>query len=288
MGRVSSPTAGMCSVTYRPLSADRIVELAAAAGLDRVEWGQDAHVPLGDEAEARRVAEATRAAGLEVSALGSYYRVGVVADAEEDRRMWRQVLDAARALGAPRIRVWAGNTGSADVGAAGRRRIVDGLKRCVDSAAETTTDGGTGGTGGTGGGTGITVATEFHADTLTDEIVSARSMLDDVPGLRTYWQPPNGMPDEEALSGLRAVLDRVDGVHVFSWWPTSRERWPLEHREALWRGALATVAATGREIDASIEFVPGDDPAVLPREAATLRRYLLGASGTANGTIPPA
>ncbi|MEU4834159.1 TIM barrel protein [Streptosporangium sp. NPDC023615] len=267
----------MCSVTYRSLSADRIVGLAADAGLDRVEWGQDAHVPLGDEAEARRVAEATRAAGLEVSALGSYYRVGVIADAEEDRRVWRQVLDAARALGAPRIRVWAGNAASAAVGAAGRRRIVDGLRRCVDSAAEATTDGVT-------GATGITVATEFHADTLTDDIVSARSMLDDVPGLRTYWQPPNGMPDDEALAGLEAVLDRVDGVHVFSWWPTPRERWPLEHREALWRRALAVVAATGREIDASLEFVPDDDPAVLSREAATLRRYLPDAPGAGDGT----
>ncbi|MFI6507058.1 sugar phosphate isomerase/epimerase family protein [Streptosporangium sp. NPDC050855] len=268
MRRVPFLTSGMCSVTYRPLSADRIVELAAGAGLDRVEWGQDAHVPLGDEAEARRVAEATRAAGLEVSALGSYYRAGVVTDPEEDRRVWRQVLGAARALGAPRIRVWAGNTASAAVDAAGRRRIVDGLRRCVDSAAETTTD----------GGTGITVATEFHDGTLTDEIVSARSMLDEVPGLRTYWQPPNGMPDEQALAGLEAVLDRVDGVHVFSWWPTPRERWPLEHREALWRRALATVAATGRRIDTSLEFVPGDDPAVLSREAATLRRYLLDVS----------
>ncbi|WP_344971500.1 sugar phosphate isomerase/epimerase family protein [Streptosporangium fragile] len=230
--------------------------MAADAGLDAIEWGQDAHIPLGDEAAARRVGDATRAAGLDVSALGSYYRAGAIADTDEDGRVWRQVLAAARALRAPRIRVWAGNTASAAVTPAGRRRILDALRRCVDSAGD------------------IVIATEFHADTLTDDVESARSMLDDVPGLRTYWQPPNGMPDAEALAGLGAVLDRVHAVHVFSWWPTPRERRPLDHREALWREALGMVASTRRRIDASIEFVPDDDPGVLPREASTLRRYL--------------
>ncbi|MBB2910716.1 hypothetical protein FHS43_001979 [Streptosporangium becharense] len=256
-------TAGMCSVTYRPLPPGRIIRLAADAGLGCIEWGQDAHIPLGDEAQARRVGEATRAAGLDVSALGSYYRAGTVADPDEDRLVWGRVLAAARALGAPRIRVWAGDTPSAAVTPAGRRRILDALRRCVDSAAEAGD---------------ITVATEFHGDTLTDDAGSARSMLDDVPGLRTYWQPPNGMPHAEALSGLGLVLDRVDAVHVFSWWPTHRERWPLDHRETLWREALGMVASARRRIDASIEFVPEDDPAVLPREAATLRRYLDDAS----------
>ncbi|MEU6408298.1 TIM barrel protein [Microbispora sp. NPDC046933] len=243
-------------MTYRALTAEQIITLAADAGLDRVEWGQDAHVPLGDETVARQVGEATRSAGLEVSALGSYYRAGTIDDPDEDRRVWRQVLAAARALGAPRVRVWAGNQASAC--AIDRRKVLDALRRCVDTAGD------------------IVVATEFHADTLTDDIDSALSMLDDVPGLRTYWQPPNGMPDDEALAGLRAVLDRVDAVHVFSWWPTHRDRWPLTRREALWREALRLLAATGRAIDASLEFVPGDDPAVLAREASTLRSWLRG------------
>ncbi|MEU8172282.1 TIM barrel protein [Microbispora hainanensis] len=253
-------TAGMCSVTYRPLPPDRIIALAREAGLEHVEWGQDAHVRLGDEAGARRLGEATRAAGLSVSALGSYYRAGVPADPEEAERQWRRVLAAARALGAPRVRVWAGNLASASAGPADRRRTIDRLKRCVDSAGD------------------IAVATEFHDGTLTDEIGSALSMLDEVPGLRTYWQPPNGMPDDEALAGLRAVLDRLDAVHVFSWWPTADDRHPLGHRAALWRAVMGMLASTGRRIDTALEFVPGDDPAVLADEAATLRRYVRAAT----------
>ncbi|GAB3892875.1 sugar phosphate isomerase/epimerase family protein [Microbispora bryophytorum] len=254
-------TAGMCSVTYRPLHPERIITIARQAGLQHIEWGQDAHVRLGDEAQARRLGEATRAAGLSVSALGSYYRAGVPSDPDEADRLWRQVLVAARALGAPRVRVWAGNLASAYTGPADRRRTLDRLKRCVDSAGD------------------IVVATEFHAGTLTDEIGSALSMLDEVPGLRTYWQPPNGMPDDEAVAGLGAVLDRVDAVHVFSWWPTSEDRRPLHHRAALWRAAMSMLASTGRRIDAALEFVPGDDPGMLTGEAATLRRYVTEASG---------
>ncbi|MFC4530719.1 sugar phosphate isomerase/epimerase family protein [Sphaerisporangium dianthi] len=259
MGGARLLTAGVCSVTYRPLPADRVIALAARAGLDHIEWGQDAHIPLGDVAEALRVAEATRAAGLSVSAFGSYYRAGAIADPGEDRRVWRDVLAAARALDAPRIRVWAGGRGSAEASPAERRRTLSALRRCVDTAGD------------------IAVATEYHADTLTDDSGSARAMLDEVPGLRTYWQPPNGMPDDEALTGLRAVLDRVDAVHVFSWWPTPRERWPLDHRAALWREVVRLLASTGRRVAASIEFVPGDDPGMLAGEAASLRRHLTAA-----------
>ncbi|WP_405087589.1 sugar phosphate isomerase/epimerase family protein [Microbispora sp. NBC_01389] len=262
-------TAGMCSVTYRPLPPERIIALARQAGLEHIEWGQDAHVRLGDEAGVGRLGEATRAAGLSVSALGSYYRAGVPADPEEAERLWRQVLAAARALGTPRVRVWAGDLASASAGPADRRRTLDRLKRCVDSAGD------------------IVVATEFHAGTLTDEIESALSMLVEVPGLRTYWQPPNGMPDDEALAGLRAVLDHVDAVHVFSWWPTSEDRLPLDHRAALWRAVMGVLASTGRRIDASLEFVPGDDPGMLTGEAATLRRYLDEVCPVGSGSAAP-
>ncbi|MFC6081942.1 sugar phosphate isomerase/epimerase family protein [Sphaerisporangium aureirubrum] len=249
-------TAGLCSVTYRALPPERVIALAAEAGLDHIEWGQDVHVPFGDESRAHRVGEATRAAGLSVSALGSYYRAGAITDPAEDERVWRRVVAAAHALGAPRVRVWAGTHPSATAPPATRRETLDALRRCTESAP------------------GLTVATEFHDRTLTDTSASTRAMLDEIPTLRTYWQPPNGMPTPEALTGLQAVLDRVDAVHAFSWWPTPLDRHPLDHRESLWKAVADMLAATGRPMSVSLEFVPGDDPAVLTREAAALRRHL--------------
>ena len=38
---------GVCSVTFRNLNVERIIELVVEAGLDGIEWGGDVHVPTG-------------------------------------------------------------------------------------------------------------------------------------------------------------------------------------------------------------------------------------------------
>ncbi len=93
-------TPGLCSVTFRQLDPPALLDLAARAGLAAVEWGADVHVPVGDLATARDVAARTADAGLAVASYGSYWRAG-----PEDVG---PVLATARALGAPRVRVWAG------------------------------------------------------------------------------------------------------------------------------------------------------------------------------------
>jgi hypothetical protein len=158
------------------------------------------------------------------------------------------VVDTARALGAPRVRIWAGRSGSAEASAAERAAVTDGVRAAAQLAGD------------------IEVALEFHGGTLTDEPASAVALLEAAGGARTYWQPPQGAPDDVALAGLRAVAPWLAAVHVFSWWPRD-ERHPLAARAALWREALALAG----DVDALLEFVPGDDPAVLAREAATLR-----------------
>ena len=81
------------------------------------------------------------------------------------------------------------------------------------------------------------------------------------------------MPTREALDTLRAALPRTSTIHVFSWWPRS-ERLPLAERSDLWESAFAILAATGNDRDALLEFVPGDDPALLQREADALRTLI--------------
>src|SRR5699024_4638853 len=89
---------------------------------------------------------------------------------------------------------------------------------------------------------------------------------------------------EEALDTLNEVLPRASTIHVFSWWPT-HERLPLAERSALWERAFAILAAEGSDRDALLEFVPGDDPAVLRREADTLRTLIT--AGVAPGDADP-
>ncbi|GAA1489288.1 sugar phosphate isomerase/epimerase family protein [Brachybacterium sacelli] len=245
---------GLCSVTFRELAVDRVVELAAGAGLECIEWAGDAHVPPGDTVAAERARTLTEQAGLAVASYGSYLRFE--GSDEEFSGQSEAVLLAARALGAPRIRVWAGRTGSAEVSSAQRARIVGRIQQFADRAGEQ----------------GLDVGLEFHGGTLTDEITSTLDLLEEIgrDNVRSYWQPHQDMPAAEALDTLRRALESTSTIHVFSWWPDHR-RHPLSERGGLWREAFGLFAAEGSGRDALLEFVPDDDPAVLTREAESLR-----------------
>jgi sugar phosphate isomerase/epimerase len=247
---------GLCSVTFRRLDPPTVLALAARAGLATVEWGADVHVPVGDLAAARDVAARTAEAGLTVASYGSYVRAGVPGGPDVD-----EVLATARALGAPRVRVWAGDTGSADT--PDRGPVVRALADLVHRADDL----------------GLQIGTESHGGTLTDTTRSTQRLLADVddlvgrPLLSTYWQPTVDAADEAALRELTLLLDRVSTVHAFSWWPGTTRN-PLRSRESLWTGVAGVLARSGRDHDVLLEFVPDDDPDVLAREAATLREWL--------------
>ncbi|MGP9539216.1 sugar phosphate isomerase/epimerase family protein [Brachybacterium sp. AOP43-C2-M15] len=248
---------GLCSVTFRDLDVGSVVEHATAAGLECIEWAGDAHVPPGDTAAAEHARTTTEHAGLAVASYGSYLRFE--GTSAEHRAEADGVLAAARALGAPRVRVWAGSTGSAEATAEDRARVVHRLQDFADRAAAD----------------GIDVGLEFHGRTLTDEIGSTLRLLDEIDreNVLSYWQPHQGMPADDALETLREVLPRASTIHVFSWWPLA-ERLPLSERGDLWEGAFALLAAEGSDRDALLEFVPGDDPSLLRRDADSLRALI--------------
>jgi sugar phosphate isomerase/epimerase len=239
------------------IPVEDVVHHAAASGLEGIEWAGDAHVPHGDLDAATHARTLTEQAGLAVTSYGSY--LSFVGSDEEVRTEGQAVIAAARALGAPRIRVWATRTGSAETGADERARTVGRLQEFADRAAAH----------------GLEIGLEFHGRTLTDEIGSTLRLLDEVgrANVRTYWQPHQDMPDGEALDTLRAALPRTSTIHVFSWWPRS-ERLPLAERTELWEAVFAILADHGADRDALLEFVPGDDPALLQREADTLRTLI--------------
>lgn len=249
---------GLCSVTFRQLAPERIIELAAQAQLEVIEWGGDLHVPAGDGERAAQVAQATTDAGLMVCSYGSYFR----ADADEHIT---PILDSAQALGADRVRIWAGTLGSADASPQEYGGIVSRLRDAASEASDR----------------GIMLAVEYHRGTLADNPDAVLRLLADVdsPALSTYWQPSVGATDDEVLTEFDAVAAHTSAVHVFSWWPKTR-RLRLQEREDLWRRlCLVAVARSTPPRDALLEFVPDDDPALLAAESATLRRLLADARG---------
>lgn len=243
---------GLCSVTLRHLPVRAVLEVAEASGLAAVEWGGDVHVPPGDI----RGAAATCAAGLElgirVASYGSYFRAG-----SDDLDDFAAVLATAVALGAPRVRIWAGHVGSAAATADTRRAVASVARAAAARAADA----------------GVQLAFECHGDTLTDTAESTLALLSDVghPAVSTYWQPPVGVSDAEAVRSLERVLPWVAAVHVFSWWPRD-ERQPLEAREWLWSTVFDVLRRTGLPYDALLEFVRNDDKAQVAADAAALSR----------------
>ncbi len=245
---------GVCSVTFRRLSAQQVIRLASQAGLKGIEWGGDIHVPHGNLTVAREVARQTRDAGLEVSSYGSYYRVG-----HEDELPFAKVLETALELGAPVIRVWAGKQGSREASPEYRQQVVDDSRRIAELARRA----------------GLTVCYEYHPNTLTDTSASAQKLLEEVahPAMRSYWQPEVGQPAFRNVRDLRCVLTWLVNVHVY-WWTQGNVRAPLRNGEKDWQRYLELITLTGREHWLLLEFVRDDSPDAFLEDAITLKQWL--------------
>ncbi len=269
--------AGLCSVTFRGLETAAVVELAASAGLRSIEWGGDVHVPAGDLAAAARAGDATREAGLRVASYGSY----LFADAAVAHGL-PAVLDTTEALGAPLLRVWAPLGIEPDSSPQDRRTVVEALHRVCEAAE----------------GRGIGVYLEFHGGTLTSSAASALELVESVgaANLLCAWQPPYWAP--QPLAGDLADLDGLAGhlahVHVYSWLPDGTRRvlaaegdlWPERLVAAERAPGIRVPRASSPERAALIEFVPGDDPALLAVEAETLLGWLGSAPQGPAATTP--
>lgn len=169
-------------------------------------------------------------------------------------------MDTARELGAPTIRIWAGDRGSEACDDTCKSHVVDLTRQAADLASHA----------------GIRVAFEFHANTLTDTNESARLLLEavDHPNVEIYWQPPPGSVPAYNLEGIDTVAPWLSNLHVFNWHPETHKRLPLAAGKSDWMLYLARVANDPRERYALIEFVQGDADEAFLEDAATLRRWL--------------
>jgi 3-dehydroshikimate dehydratase len=248
-------TPGLVSVTFRQLSIEQIAILAGEASLGSIEWAGDVHVRPGDLSAAKAAAHLSREHGLRCSSYGSYFRAG------EAGQHFETVLETCLALGALCVRVWAGAESSAHVAPAKRASVITALQQACDSAARV----------------GITVALEFHDNTLADSPAATLALIHAVArtNLRTLWQPPHGVDATLASAGLAQLSPHLAHIHVFHWWPDPGHRRPIEEGRSRWKTFLRTLRQTAPgPRDLLLEFVPADDPSVLKREADSLRALL--------------
>lgn len=238
---------GLVSVSFRRLSAGEIIKLAAESQLEAIEWGGDVHVPHGDTACARRVRIMTEDAGLKVSSYGSYYFAGRQTNPE-----FEPLLETAVELGAPVIRIWAGDKSSAESGPDRLAAVAEDASRvCLLS-----------------GKAHVSVAFEYHPNTLTDTVPSSKKLLDACPGALSYWQPPAFDDTEENVLSLQAVLPRLSNVHVFHW--GRRERFPLARGIEDWKKYMAIVSQAHGDHYCLLEFFKDDSINQFRDDAKTL------------------
>lgn len=245
---------GLMSVTFRELGITDVVGLAAENALQSISWTGDVHVPPGDHAAAESARNATHDAGLRTEGYGSYWRA-----TDEPIEPW---LEAATAVGAPRVRIWAGERGSAQTAPGDRSRITERIAAATDLAEAR----------------GLELALEFHLNTLTETGTSTAQLLHDVaelrgPGLRSYWQPRPGVDVATSLAELDAIDDALAALHVFSW-DENAARYPLERNRDDWHVVLGALASRQAPAELMLEFVRDDDPGQLAPDVASLRSLI--------------
>ena len=251
---------GLVSISFRSLSPREIVDLCVQSALEGIEWGGDVHVPHGEIQIAREVGQMTRDEGLEVAAYGSYYRCN-------GEIPFEKVLESAVELGAPLIRVWAGNKGSADTTPSEKAAICADIRAICDLA----------------GAQNIGIATEYHGGTLSDTRESCRAMLNSVahPNFKTLWQPLRrgggmNLKISENLEDLRDVAPDLSNIHVYEWRDIvagQRKAFSLRNSPQ-WPQYIEELRKIGGHRWMLLEYVPDDDPQILARESAALSSLL--------------
>jgi 3-dehydroshikimate dehydratase len=259
----SSFQPGLVSVTFKQRTCEEVIQFAQAAQLKSIEWHGLNHVVHGDVDTARRIGQSTLAADLAVAAYGSYYVVG---ESESQGLQFATVLQTARELQAPMVRVWAGHLTPDEATLACRARIADEARRIADLAGQEE----------------IGLVFEFHKGTLTQTGESCAALMEalDHANARAYWQPAPELDGSENLTQLRHVLPWLVGLHVFHWGPTDLDRHPLAQGESEWAKYLALASQHHNTLNALLEFVKGGTVTQFHADAATLHGLL--ASGASH------
>lgn len=223
---------GLTSVTFRNLSTDEIIGIAASNGLDGIEWGADVHIKPGDYEKAKETYEKCKRNFLEVFSYGSYFR----ANGEN----YDQVLKTALALNAPVVRIWAGTKSPENCNEKEFDFVVQNIKKIAKKASEY----------------GLIIALEYHRGTLTQTKESTYKLLKTIQmeNVRCYWQPNPDISLSEHLEEINLLMPYILYYHVF-YWEKGDIRCPISEAENQWIEYIKPAWENKKMPNLIIEFV---------------------------------
>lgn len=189
---MSSFKLGLCSVTFRKLSAAKVVEIAKKAGVSYIEWGGDIHVT--NKEEARIVKSICDNEGIKICSYGSYYRVGC-----GDKNKWEEICRIAKTMNAASVRVWLGEKGSGETTQADYNRIFDDLKSICSVAKKYK----------------LTVCPECHDNTYNDNTDAFLKIKNELKAdnFKTYFQSRYFRFDYD-IDRIERTFASIENVHV--------------------------------------------------------------------------
>ena len=248
---------GIVSVTFRKKPIDEIIRLAKENSLDCIEVGSDVHAPKENIENCRRIADLAKENGISIVSYGSYYQLGENKSPEDE---FKAYIAAAKALGAPNIRIWAGKCGSLSVDSARRAELVEEAKLVAKLAKDA----------------GLTISFEYHPGTLTDRPESAKQLIEEIGAgnVSLYWQPDQNKDIDFNVEAIKKVIPYVSNIHVFAWDARSGScvRYPLSDFNENWRRYLEVIN-DGREHSLLMEFVKDDSDENFLADAKTLTEW---------------
>ena len=241
---------GLVSVSFRPLTVDRIMDLCVENDLRYVEWGSDIHVPCDDKERLSYLAAEQKRRGLICSSYGTYFRVGINPVEEIDA-----YIAAAKTLGTNILRLWCGKKNYEDFTPEEKEKIFSDAKKIATIAEKED----------------VYVCMECHNKTLTNCLQGALELMETVNSkhLGMYWQPNQYRSFEENMEYARAISRCVTQIHVFNW--EEKNRYPLADAVKIWRSYLSCFEGDHTLL---LEFMPNNLPEELPAEAEALRLIL--------------
>ena len=214
----SVPRVGICSIVFKDRSAVQALRAIAAAGADSVElWGQPPHLPCPvDEGWCADLRGQAGELGLSFCALGSYYRPGRHPSYGGRPVTKENQIAAARALGAPIVRIWAGSARYQATAPAARERLYAEIRDFADAARDA----------------GIRVVLERHSGTLTEGWEAPLTVLQEIghPAVALNYQMVYPAPREElaarAVADYRRLLPHSRHAHLQNYAPAAGDRPP--------------------------------------------------------------
>ena len=251
---------GLCTIAFRDSQLDTVLDLAARNGFDGVEiWGKPEHTPeIYDSSHNQRVAEAARNRGLAISQFGSY--ANPTSDRFEEEMA--ETLRIARDLGTDKIRVWAGDTGSAEADSQHWETAISGFRIFSDRASDA----------------GFTLVLEMHSNRLTDTAEGCLRLLGQVDrsNLRLNFQPMSDHNNSRVMEEVGKVALYVTTVHAQNIVQVGETRRGLISEGVVdYPGVIEALRKAGFDGYVEVEFVREDDPEEALKADAKFLRSLV-------------